>query len=317
LTAAKGAAVAATDPVGRAQAAVAALEARVAALPTRLAERRAEESVLDRRGAPRSVPVLRLGEARAVALGPDPDSTGLLERTAEGSAWRVVGPHLPPIPGTIPLDPTGTVAGQPVHEGGLMAWLKAGRLFIWPILITFAIGLAILAVRTAALARLRIDPRRLGAVAERLEADDAVGAEALVNAQATPLDRILAVGIAARDRTTGAREALVEEALLAESARLHRGAALLLTLAGICPLLGLLGTVTGMIDLFSVIAMTGSGAARSVSGGISEALVTTQAGMLAAIPLLIGHALLARAAEKREHLLEQAACRVLGLEETP
>jgi len=86
-------------------------------------------------------------------------------------------------------------------------------------------------------------------------------------------------------------------------------------LAGVAPLLGLLGTVTGMIDMFSVIAAQGSGNARSLSGGISEALICTQAGMLAAIPLLIAHAWLSRRAERRTHLLEEAACGVLGLTE--
>ena len=73
--------------------------------------------------------------------------------------------------------------------------------------------------------------------------------------------------------------------------------------------------ITGMIDMFAVIASQGSGNAKSLSGGISEALVCTQAGMLAAIPLLLLHAWLARLADKRSQLLEEAACGVLGLTE--
>ena len=315
LTAARGVS-SASDALLRAEAAIAALDARLAALPALLSERRAEETVLDRDGEPRSVPVVHLGQARAVALGPDAASRGLLTEVPGGAVLRVVGPMVPP--GTaIPLDPTGAVAHQEVAAHGLLAWIRAGRIFIWPILVTFAIAISILIARVLALRTLRVDSSHLRAVGDHLQADRIAEAEALVAAGTTPLDRVLKAGIAARGRSLNAREALVEEALVAESARLRRGAALVLVLAGICPLLGLLGTVTGMIDLFTVIAATGSGAAKSVSGGISEALITTQAGMVTAIPLLIGHALLARAVEKREHVLEQAACRVLGLDETP
>ena len=73
-----------------------------------------------------------------------------------------------------------------------------------------------------------------------------------------------------------------------------------------------------MIDLFGVIAQAGSGGAKAVSGGISEALICTQAGMLAAIPLLVAHAWLGRLADRRSQVLEEAACGVLGLtERTP
>ena len=315
LAAARGTS-SAPDPLARAEAASAALEARLSALPALLAEHRAVETVLDRAGVPQSVPVLRLGQARALALGPDDITRGLLVEVPGTAALRVVGPHLPPGPG-LPVDPTGTVARQDPPAHGLVAWIKAGRLFIWPILITFGIAVGILVARILALRSLTVDGGRLRTVGTLLQADRITDAEALVAPGATPLDRVLKAGIAARGRSLNAREALVEEALVAEAARLRRGASLVLVLAGICPLLGLLGTVTGMIDLFSVIAATGSGAAKSVSGGISEALVTTQAGMITAIPLLIGHALLSRAVEKREHLLEQAACRVLGLDDAP
>ena len=100
--------------------------------------------------------------------------------------------------------------------------------------------------------------------------------------------------------------------MLAEAPRLQRGLNLVLLLASIAPLLGLLGTVTGMIDLFAVIGAQGSGNARALSGGISEALITTQAGMLVAVPLLVAHSLLNRAAERRIVLLEEAASGILG-----
>lgn len=76
------------------------------------------------------------------------------------------------------------------------------------------------------------------------------------------------------------REALISDASL----RLNRMLALLKALVVLCPLLGLLGTVTGMIQVFDVVAMTGTGNARALASGISRATVPTMAGMVVAIP---------------------------------
>ncbi len=64
---------------------------------------------------------------------------------------------------------------------------------------------------------------------------------------------------------------------------------MLATLAGIMPMLGLLGTVTGMIATFKIIALEGSGDAQAMAGGISEALITTQAGLVLAVPIILSH----------------------------
>jgi biopolymer transport protein ExbB len=315
--------LATATPAERVAAAIANLERRLAALPTRLALRLGDETVIGRDGRLASVPVLRLGEARAVALGAADAQRGLLERAADGASWLVVGPSLPaavlPREGavaTIALDAAGSAAHQAgaVHRT-FAEWLAAGRAFIWPIIAVFAIGLLIAVERTVALARSRVDPRRLVAVADHLARGDAVGARQLVGLRATPLDRVLGAGLDALARPREAREAAVEQALIGETGQLNRGLTAIAVLAGVAPLLGLLGTVTGMIDMFSVIAAQGSGNARSLSGGISEALICTQAGMLAAIPLLLAHAWLGRIADRRSQVLEEAACGVLGLVE--
>ena len=310
-------------PLERADAAIAGVERRVQALPARLALSLADEAVVGRRGGIATVPVLRLGEARAVALGADGAHRGLMERAGDGGSWLVVGPSLPssaqPDGGRvalIPLDASGSAAHRADDVRRSFAqWLAAGRFFIWPIVAVLVIGVGLAIERVIALMRRRVDARRLVAVAERLAADDAAGAAALVGAGATPLDRVLASGLKSQGRPREIREAVVEQALLSETAQLSRGLPAIAVLAGVAPLLGLLGTVTGMIDMFSVIAAQGSGNARSLSGGISEALITTQAGMLVAIPLLLVHAWLARLAERRSQLLEEAACGVLGLSE--
>ncbi len=82
---------------------------------------------------------------------------------------------------------------------------------------------------------------------------------------------------------------------------LDRYLALITILAGIAPLCGLLGTVTGMINTFDIISVFGTGNAKAMAGGISEALITTQAGLLVAIPGLY----LSNFLRQRSHNLKQ------------
>jgi biopolymer transport protein ExbB len=75
---------------------------------------------------------------------------------------------------------------------------------------------------------------------------------------------------------------------------LERHLQTLAVLGAVAPLLGLLGTVTGMIHTFQLVTVFGSGDAKLLSGGISEALVTTEVGLIIAVPVLLFHAFLAR-----------------------
>jgi biopolymer transport protein ExbB len=308
--------IAGATPERRIEAAIRGLTQRLDALPARLARRLGDESVIGRDGRVLNVPVLRLGEARAVALG-EGAHRGLLERAADGSSWLVVGAPLPALSASaVPLDVAGTAAHQvAARQRSLGEWLAAGRAFIWPIIAVFLLGLGIVVARAIVLLRSRSEPSHLTTVSELLARNERSSALALVAAGGTPLDRVMRAGLDAAGQPREVREAAVEQALLAETGRLGRGLTMIAVLAGVAPLLGLLGTVTGMIDMFSVIAAQGGGNAKGLSGGISEALICTQAGMLAAIPLLLAHAWLSRLAERRSHLLEEAACGILGLTE--
>jgi biopolymer transport protein ExbB len=84
----------------------------------------------------------------------------------------------------------------------------------------------------------------------------------------------------------------LDEQLAEESSLLNRGLPTLAVLAAVSPLLGLLGTVTGMIETFQSITLFGTGDPKLMSGGISQALVTTQLGLAVAIPLVLLHSLL-------------------------
>ena len=101
----------------------------------------------------------------------------------------------------------------------------------------------------------------------------------------------------ARDKREDAERSL-QEAMLREQPKLERRMGLLAAMGTIAPLLGLLGTVTGIITLFTVITEVGTNDARVLAGGISEALVTTETGLVIAIPVMILHGLLSEKIEK-------------------
>lgn len=107
-------------------------------------------------------------------------------------------------------------------------------------------------------------------------------------------------------------EDVANETLLQETPRVERFGAAILVIAAVAPLLGLLGTVTGMIATFEIITEYGTGDPRMLSGGISAALVTTQFGLIVAIPALLGGNLLSGWGERVLGRAENAALRVLN-----
>ena len=109
-----------------------------------------------------------------------------------------------------------------------------------------------------------------------------------------PVFRVLAAGLGARKAARDVLESVLEEAILKELPRLEKFLPTLQVLAAIAPLLGLLGTVTGMINTFQVITVYGAGDPRMMSGGISEALITTKLGLTVAIPIILLHTWFAR-----------------------
>lgn len=99
---------------------------------------------------------------------------------------------------------------------------------------------------------------------------------------------------------------ILEEQWLRQKKRIHHGLSLLAALAAAAPLLGLFGTVIGMIDTFEVISLFGTGNARALAGGISEALISTQSGLLVGIPALLMCIFLRQQARRLETRLNAA-----------
>jgi biopolymer transport protein ExbB len=102
-------------------------------------------------------------------------------------------------------------------------------------------------------------------------------------------------------------ELKLDEAVLREVPKLERGLTTVKVLSVISPLLGLLGTVTGMIETFQMITLFGTGDPKMMASGISEALVTTMLGLIVAIPLTFLHSLLADRSKGVTEVLEEQA----------
>jgi biopolymer transport protein ExbB len=120
-----------------------------------------------------------------------------------------------------------------------------------------------------------------------------------------PLGRIMKVYLDSPDVNTETLGLKLDEAILKEMPPLRRGLGLLSLFAAIAPLLGLLGTVTGIIETFQSITLFGTGDPRVMSGGISQALVTTVMGLVAAIPLLLLHSILSTKSNRLIHILDE------------
>lgn len=86
------------------------------------------------------------------------------------------------------------------------------------------------------------------------------------------------------------------------SGKINSNMDMIVTLIALCPLMGLMGTVTGMIEVFSVLSLTGGGDAKSMAGGVSKATIPTMAGMVAALSGIFANTYLARIAEREDHL---------------
>jgi biopolymer transport protein ExbB len=129
----------------------------------------------------------------------------------------------------------------------------------------------------------------------------------------TPLARILIAALRSSGRPREQIKTVVEEVGGREAAPLERYLGLLGTIATLSPLLGLLGTVLGMIQAFNVIAAQGVGTPATLGGGISQALITTAAGLSVAIPTILLHKYLSSRADRLILEMEEYSLHVVDL----
>lgn len=163
--------------------------------------------------------------------------------------------------------------------------IRAGGWLMWPIILCSVMTMAIVLERFYALRSNRVLNRKLideiPKIAERHALDDTFIEQVR---DSSPAGRIMAAALDNRDRPRGILKEVVEDTGRHVVHDLERFLNTLGTIAGITPLLGLLGTVIGMIDVFGAILTFGVGDPTHLAGGISQALVTTAAGLGVAIP---------------------------------
>lgn len=192
-------------------------------------------------------------------------------------------------------------------------FLKGGPL-MYPILICSVIGWAIFLERLRTFFRIRraIAPA-MAEIRAFLNAHKIEEAISYCQAQTTPLTRILLVVLFNRGAERANIKTLAEEVGQRESVAMQRYLGLLGTIANISPLLGLLGTVLGMIEAFNVIATVGVGTPMTLGGGISEALITTAAGLSVAVPMILIHRYLTSRADHLILELEESTMQIVDL----
>jgi biopolymer transport protein ExbB len=166
----------------------------------------------------------------------------------------------------------------------------AGGPVMAPIILCSVIGIAIVVERFWTLQRKRVIPRELTDRVWKLVETRTLNDRHLdALARNSPLGRILAAGLANRNQGREIMKEAIEDTGRHVVHELERFLNTLGTIAAMSPLLGLLGTVTGMISAFNAITEAGVGDPRALSGGIGEALITTAAGLIVAVPTLFAY----------------------------
>jgi len=182
-------------------------------------------------------------------------------------------------------------------------WLTAGGLLVWPIILVGVVALGLVIERFYSLSRIRGNSdRNMKIILGMISRGEWEQCRIFCSQEKDfPTCRIIGHTLKYMGNTREIIENAFQEGLLKELPMLERFLPTLGVLAAVAPLLGLLGTVTGMINTFQIITQYGTGDPRMMSGGISEALVTTQLGLAVAVPIMLLH-----------HLLERRVDKILG-----
>ncbi len=182
--------------------------------------------------------------------------------------------------------------GEKEKDTSFLGLLFKGGWFMVPIALCSILGLTLIVERIIALRRGAVIPRTFLPNLERVFQNpdrDAEPALDYCHKNRSPISRVIAVGIRNLPRGIESIEQGIEDAGANEVAKLRRNLRMLYGVAAVAPMLGLLGTVWGLIEAFREAEDKGFGQAQAFAGGIYEALVTTFAGLCVAIPVLVAY----------------------------
>lgn len=276
----------------------------------RIARHQAEAA--DAHGRLVRVEVCRLGQAAAYYH--HAGDYGHLQLTP-GGHWKMLPASEPAAIATLfagsdaarvaPIDLSGGLAlTQQAEHGSVWAHLRAGGPVMIPLGLLVLAAIYLVLERLWFLAGARRNTRRLaGLIPELASSAPAAAVRERLRAAPGPMARAIQ---SALDHPAGG-DAAVDQALREATPQLERGLGLLGVLGTVAPFLGLLGTVTGLITTFATLTAVGTNDPRLLAGGISEALVTTQVGLILAIPILLVHAYLTGRVDDLTDRLEGAA----------
>jgi biopolymer transport protein ExbB len=246
-------------------------------------------------GTPSGLAIPQAGSAMAAVRAIDKDlDAGIAQVVAEGA-------------GSLPLDPSrGGALKELMHRGSLIGYFKKGGPIMYPLLFVSILAMSVVLERLVFLAREKKsrDPEVVDEILARIQDADINGA---VRAGAKTKDfvaRALIYGIQHREKSL--TNALIRSAGT-EIHRFTRGISILDTCVTMAPLLGLLGTVTGMMGSFGMLGGAELSAPSQITGGIAEALIATAFGLGIAITALIPMNYLHQQAEKAKHEIEDAS----------
>ena len=258
------------------------------------------------------------------------DETGFLTWSPEGrrlfalsvlpprTVTRALNKYLAGESASMPVDLSGGAAlRQLTHQAGIIEQVRQGGPIVWPILLIGVAALFLVIYKVVFMNRLHGNTDRMMGEVNTLAAQgDWAACDEIVardKGKSGAVARVIGAGLAARDEERETLESVLQEAILHELPNVQQGIAMLAVLGAVAPLLGLLGTVTGMIDTFRVITLFGTSDPKLMSGGISEALITTEIGLAVAIPIMLCHTYLSRRSDHLIGDMEENAVRLTNI----
>lgn len=234
---------------------------------------------------------------RLISMARQPNQAGLIDNylSADAGEQNAIG-----------IDPTrGALLGLVLSNPDLIGRIKQGALVGYIIIALAIIGMLLAAWRLITLFSIRKKVENQIKTLDQPSDDN-------------PLGRVL--GVAASLEQSKSEEGFnqetlelkIDEAILKEVPQLEKAQSMIKLFAAIAPLLGLLGTVTGMIATFQAITNFGTGDPKLMAGGISQALITTVLGLVAAIPLLLSHNLVSSQSKRLVQILDEQAAGLIA-----
>ena len=196
----------------------------------------------------------------------------------------------------------------------MLELIQSGGWLMVPILLCSVLAAAICVERWWTLQGARVAPNDLLAQTWSAVKSKEVDQQRLRDLRSeSPLGQVLAAGLVNASRGRDVMKEAMEEAAGQVMHEMQRYLTALGTIASISPLVGLLGTVVGMIKVFQALQLHGAGNANVLAGGISQALITTAAGIAVAIPALIFHRMFVRRVDEHAVTLEQQGSKLIDI----